>query len=859
LGRTARPKALTEYDRKRDFERTPEPRGGAGKKKRAARLQFVVQQHAARRMHYDFRLELDGVLKSWAVPKGPSLDTGERRMAVQTEDHPLEYATFEGVIPKGEYGGGTVVVWDQGGWEPIGDPHAGLRKGKLDFNLFGAKLLGRWHLVRMRGRAQDRGKQMWLLIKGRDEATRTGDEAEITERETASVLTGRDLAAVASAADRTWSSEKGEVTPKRSTSRKKRAKASADLPQTPLPTSVSLQLATLVDAPPPGPEWVHEIKLDGYRICARVENGKVRLLTRSGNDWTDSFPSVAEALADLPVRTALLDGEVVVHDDAGRSRFQLLQNALQKAPAGLHYFVFDLLHMDGVDLRSAPLLARKELLEELLAQLGEKQGVHFAKHVKSGGDAFFAKACKSGEEGIISKLANAPYTPGRTRSWLKVKCLKRQEFVVVGYTDPRRSRVGLGALLLAVHDDAGALRYAGKVGTGFSDAVLTDLRKRLAKLARTRPPVVDPSRAERKVHWVEPQLVAEVEFTEWTGDGKVRHPSFIALRSDKAPSDVRREVEEHAPTAPRRRASASRKSADPPALRSEVAGVRLSNPDRVYFPDVGITKSELAQYWETMAERAIPGLARRPLSLVRCPDGVDHKCFFQKHATDGMPKQVATVAINPGEDPYAMVTDLPSLIALVQMGVIEMHPWGSRADAIEKPDLFILDLDPDPEVPWKRLAETALVLRAFLEELGFVPFLRTTGGKGLHVVVPITRRCGWAEVKSFTRSIALRLVREAPRQYTAEISKAKRAGRILIDYLRNQRDATAISSYSPRARPGAPVAIPLSWDELDPRAKPRTWNLREAPVRLEEPDPWAQFEASRRPLTKRTLELVRAD
>jgi bifunctional non-homologous end joining protein LigD len=851
MGRAATRKpvrsALREYERKRDFARTPEPRGPGKKRKGAAAPRFVVQQHAARRMHYDFRLELDGVLKSWAVPKGPSLDTAERRMAVETEDHPLDYGDFEGVIPKGEYGGGTVVVWDRGTWEPIGDPRRGLEKGKLEFRLAGEKLSGRWHLVRMRGRAEDRGKRMWLLIKGRDEATRTGPAGEITERETASVLSGRDLAAVAAAADRVWSSEKGEVKPPKTKTRKSpaRAKAAHDLPRKPLPRALEPQLATLVDAAPAGDEWLHEIKLDGYRILARIENGAARLLTRAGNDWTDVFPSVAQSLARLPVDAALLDGEVVVNDSGGRSRFQLLQNALKRERSEFQYHAFDVLHLDGFDLRAAPLVARKELLEKLLEGF-DAPNVHFSAHVVGGGPAYFAKACERGEEGILSKLARAPYTSGRTKTWLKVKCHRRQEFVIVGYTDPRRSRLGFGALLLGVNDAQGALRYAGKVGTGFGSDLLVELSARLEKLARKKAPVVDPERAERRAHWVEPELVAEVEFTEWTDDGKVRHPSFVALRTDKPPAAIRREREEPVARAKEERA--------------EVAGVRLSNPGRVYWPDVGITKSELAQYWETMAERALPGIARRPLSLVRHPEGVGTKGFFQKHATDSVPKQVGRVPINRGEEPYTMVTDVASLVALVQIGVIEIHPWGSRADAIEKPDLFILDLDPDPAVPWRRLAETALLLRAFLGDLGFVPFLRTTGGKGLHVVVPLVRRIGWEELKSFTHSLALRLVREAPQHYTAQISKAKREGKILIDYLRNQRDATAIGSYSPRARAGAPVAIPLAWDELDPKGKgPPTWSLREAPARLREPDPWAEFEASRRPLTKKLRDLVHVD
>ncbi len=857
---------LREYEQRRDFGRTPEPpprdrRVGKTKRARPEPLQFVVQQHAARRLHYDFRLELDGVLKSWAVPKGPSLDTSTRRMAVETEDHPLEYAGFEGVIPKGEYGGGAVVVWDRGRWEPIGDARVGLAKGKLEFRLFGAKLSGRWHLVRLRERGADRGKRMWLLIKGRDEATRSGAEAEITERAPASVLTGRDLAAVARAADRSWSSKKGKPKLVESPPRPSPAPSARSLPRQALPRSPELQLATLVGAPPSGPEWVHELKVDGYRICARIEKGSVRLLTRSGKDWTDAFAKIARTLEGLPVDSALLDGEIIVKDAEGRSRFQLVQNALEQADPDLRYQVFDLLHLDGFDVRPAPLVGRKELLQELLANLPPASPVELCAHTTESAPEFFAKACQRGEEGIVCKLASAPYTPGRTRSWLKVKCRKRQEFVVVGFTEPRGARVGLGALLLAVNDAGGSLRYAGKVGTGFDAKVLHELRVQLTGLERKESPLTDPNSAERGAHWVEPLLVAEVEFAEWTNDGKVRHPSFIALRTDKTPAEIRREVEEPVPP-PKPRATRSTTTKKPAAVEpsSEVAGVRLSHPDRVYWPDLGVTKRELAGYWEAVAERALPGLARRPLSLVRCPDGTDRMGFFQKHATASLSKHVARVEINPGEDPYVMVTDVRSLVSLVQIGVIELHPWGSRADAIEKPDLFVLDLDPDPAVSWRTLAETAQLLRAFLEDLGFVPFLRTTGGKGLHLVVPIARRPSWDDVKSFTRSIALRLVREAPGQYTAEIAKAKRSGKILIDYLRNQRDATAIASYSPRARPGAPVAMPLAWDELDPSGKglPR-WSVREAPARLAQPDPWAAFEDARRPLDKKTQARVRLD
>src|SRR5688572_6862407 len=603
---------LREYDRKRDFARTPEPRGRSkspARRKRVQRaraaqaLQFVVQQHAARNMHWDFRLELDGVLKSWAVPKGPSLVAGERRMAAQTEDHPLEYAGFEGVIPKGEYGGGTVIVWDRGFWQPIGDARRGLAKGKLDFTLTGEKLRGRWHLVRMRAKEGARARASWLLIKGRDEQARPKSAAPVVERETRSVLTGRGLDEVAREADRVWSSRTGE-----------RGGPSVGAPGDPaslsgarraaLPKRVALQLATLVDEAPDGGEWLHEIKLDGYRIAVRIERGSARLVTRNGLDWTDRFPQLAAALAALPARNAWLDGEAVVFDRDGRTSFQALQNALgRKGLAGhpVHYVAFDCLHLDGRDVTAAPLLERKQLLRALLARAPGDGLVRFSDHVLGNGVEFFAAACERGVEGTIAKRADAPYKTGRTRTWLKVRCSKRQEFAIVGFTEPAGSRTALGALLLGAADEQGALRYCGKVGTGFDEATLRSLHARLAPLERERSALADPPRM-RGVHWVAPRLVAEVSFTEWTRDRRIRHPVFLGLREDKSASQVR--IERAQPVA---RA----------AQANTVAGVTLSNPGRIYDADSGLTKRELAAYYEAVAERVLPGLADRPLTLLR--------------------------------------------------------------------------------------------------------------------------------------------------------------------------------------------------------------------------------------------------
>lgn len=857
---------LDEYDRKRDFRRTPEPRGRRAQRKRrvaAAGGQFVVQQHAARRMHWDFRLELDGVLKSWAVPKGPSLVAGERRMAVQTEDHPLEYAGFEGVIPKGEYGGGTVVVWDRGIWQPIGDPHAGLAEGKLDFTLAGEKLRGRWHLVRLRPRDGERSPS-WLLIKSRDAEARPASAGEIVATEPASVLTGRDLAQVARDADREWSSRSGE-----------RGGAPVPAPDDPegvpgakrgpLPRRLEPQLATLVAAAPDGDAWIHEIKLDGYRLLGRIEEGDVRLVSRNGRDWTDRFPALVEALRGFPAESALLDGEAVVLDPEGRSSFQALQAALGRAgsAAGVRLVVFDCLYLDGFDLRDAPLVERKRVLRARLARGPAGAPLGYSDHLRGQGPAFFGAACATGVEGIVSKRAEARHRPGRSRDWQKVKCSQRQEFVVVGWTDPGGARVGLGALLLGAHDAEGALRYCGKVGTGFDDATLSALRARLARLERPRPAVAGAPRM-RGAHWVEPELVAEVSYTEWTREGRVRHPVYLGLREDKPAAEVRIERPQAVAGAADGPASSGtggerRRTRDAGADVREVAGVRLSTPERIYYPELGLTKRDVALYYEAMAERALPGLAHRPLTLLRCPEGVEGECFYQKHANESVPEAVARVRVREGREPYAMVTDLASLVSLVQIGALELHVWGARADRLDRPDLVVFDLDPDPSVPWERVRETAAALRVYLEGLGLVAFARVTGGKGVHVVVPIERRSSWEEVRGFSRAVALELVRAAPGQFTAHMSKARRAGKIYVDWVRNTVEATAIASYSLRARPGAPVALPVGWDELASLAGPLRESPREAQRRLARPDPWADFEAARRPLTRAILRRVGAE
>jgi bifunctional non-homologous end joining protein LigD len=806
---------LARYRAKRDFARTPEPTG-AGKAGAHGALQYVVQKHDATRLHYDLRLEHGGVLKSWAVPKEPSLNPKDRRLAVQVEDHPLDYGGFEGEIPEGEYGAGSVVIWDQGQWKPLVDVDAGLKQGKLDFELAGRRLKGRFTLVRMAERNKRKaGKENWLLLKRHD--------SKPVARKVATTRPRRKR--------RTAAPDPSDVDGARR----------GDLPKRPSP-----QLATPVTRPPEGSGWLFEPKLDGYRVLCRVADGRAAVLTRRGNDWTERFEAIAAAARALPCRTALIDGEAVVYDARGVTSFQRLQNALTGAGSQLVLVAFDLLHLDGWDLTRAPLLERKALLEELLADAPPT--IRYGEHVTTDGAQFFAAACKLGLEGIVAKRAADPYRQERTRSWLKVKCLKREEFVIVGFTDPGGSRTAFGALLVATRDAADApLRYAGKVGTGFDERRLKSLHARLRPLERRAPPV-EPKSARgigRGVHWVEPELVAEIAYTEWTSDGRLRHPIFVGLREDKPAAEV---VEERAASPPVATSTAIPAAAAAADARHRV---RLTSPDKVLFPDPGITKRQLADYWQRVADVALPLLAQRPLTLYRCPDGYGAQCFYQKHVGVGVPAAVARVAITEGEDPYAAIDDVASLLALVQIGVLELHVWGSRAEHLDRPDILVFDLDPAPDVPWREVAAAGLAVKERLEALGLNAFAKLTGGKGLHVVVPVTPGPTWPAVKKFTRALVNEMVRDEPRRFLASMSKAKRVGKIFIDYLRNDAEATAIGAYSPRARPGAPVALPIEWDELQPKAAsaPR-FGMLEVPrlIRARQRDPWEGFEEARRPL-----------
>jgi bifunctional non-homologous end joining protein LigD len=831
---------LARYRAKRHFDKTPEPSGNRRAAAGEGALQFVVQKHDARRLHYDFRLEHDGVLKSWAVPKEPSLSTKDKRLAVQTEDHPLDYGGFEGEIPEGEYGAGSVVIWDRGHWQPLGDADEGLKDGKLDFELAGERLKGRFTLVRMADRGKRKSdKHNWLLLKRHDrpeaerKTSRTkarGSAGTSEVRRTSGTSKGRPPSGTAKGrlrGNRTPPDPEGVAGARR-----------AALPKKPSP-----QLATPVTRPPDGAGWIFEPKLDGYRVLCRIDAGDVTVLTRRGNDWTQEFAAIATAAKELPCRSALIDGEAVVFDAHGVTSFQRLQNALKGDSSQIVLVAFDLLHLDGWDLTRAPLLERKRLLEQLLEE--PPAAIRYGEHVTENGAKFFAAACKLGLEGIIAKRAADPYRDERTRSWLKVKCLRREEFVIVGFTDPAGSRTAFGALLVATRSDSTApLRYAGKVGTGFDERTLRALHARLQPLERRTPPVerTSASGLGRGVHWVEPELVAEIAYTEWTGDGRLRHPIYVGVREDKTAAEVVRERPE---------TPAAEAAPAPAAAPKTQARVRLTHPDKVLFPDPGITKRQLADYWEQVAEFALPLLRGRPLTLRRCPEGYEGQCFWQKHIGVGVPAAVPRVAITEGEDPYAAIEDVASLQALVQIGVLELHVWGSRAAHLDQADMLVFDLDPAPDVPWREVAAAGIDVKERLEALGLRAFAKLTGGKGLHVVVPVKPGPTWPAVKKFTHSFVNEMVRDEPKRFVASMSKTKRVGKIFIDYLRNDAEATAIGAYSPRARAGAPIALPIEWDELQPDAAeaPR-FGLLEVPrlIRRRKRDPWAELDAARRSL-----------
>ena len=806
------PDPLERYNAKRDFAKTAEPAGTLvpGPKIEKGGNRFIVQKHDASRLHWDFRLEVDGVLKSWAVTRGPSIDPEQKRLAVRTEDHPLSYAEFEGTIPAGEYGGGTVMLWDSGTWSPIAGKSAkDLEKGHLHFVLDGERMKGEWILIRLKPRSAKEKAENWLLRKVED--AYAGGTDTLVETALTSVSTGRTMVEIADGKRRKFvlgrkpERKAAGAAPAILDSGLRRKTKSAPAFQEP-------QLCTLVDAVPTGSQWLHEVKYDGYRAQIAVANGpkgnRAKVFTRSGLDWTDKFSGVADAVAKLPVKSALIDGEIVAFKD-GKPDFSTLKNAIS-AGGNMTFFAFDLLEIDGEDLTGLANLARKDRLAPLID--GTDARVQYSEHVVGQGEQLFETMCREGYEGIVSKRADAPYRGARTKAWLKIKCTHRQEFVIVGWTPSTKSR-GFAALLLGLNGPDG-LVYAGKVGTGFDTATMLDLRERLEKIARKTPTVTAPRAAVRGAHWVSPKLVAEVAYAETTPDGVLRHSSFLGLREDKKASEVVAET----PVAV--------------ALDTPEIHVKVSSRERVIFPESNITKGELADYYAAVAGIMLPWSGNRPISLVRCPQGRAKACFFQKHdAGSFQGEHVHKVAIREKDgssEDYLYIDDADGLVACVQMGTIEFHGWGSSVETLEQPDRMVFDLDPDEELGFDLVKQAAADLKEHLAELGLVSFAMLSGGKGVHVVVPLTPNAEWPAVKDFADRFARALGEAEPDRFVATMSKAKRKGRIFIDWLRNQRGSTAVLPYVARARAGAPVAAPVSWSELRDIETAGRWSVCDA-------------------------------
>ncbi|MBN8809610.1 MAG: DNA ligase D [Sphingomonas sp.] len=821
---------LATYNAKRDFAKTAEPRGEAGP---TTGNRFMVQKHDATRLHWDLRLQVGGVMKSWAVTRGPSLNPDDKRLAVQTEDHPLSYSDFEGTIPAGEYGGGTVMLWDDGWWEPIpGKSADDLKDGHLHFIVHGERMKGEWLLIRLKPRNTKERRANWLLRKIADEYA--GGSDDLVDGAVTSVKTGRTMAAIATGKKAkelaSWKKLRAAASQQPSSPRKRGPISSAIQKNDgsdggkaremgprlrggdgKLPKFHEPQLCTLVDSVPTGSGWIHEVKYDGYRALVAIGGGKAKVYTRNGLDWTAKFPGIAEAAATLPVERALIDGEIVAFKD-GRPDFSTLKDAISSG-GDMTLFAFDLLDLDGEALVDLPNVQRKERLRPLLD--GADPRLQFAEHIVGEGEKLFAAMCREGYEGIVSKRADARYVGKRTQNWVKVKCLHRQEFVIVGWTKSDKSR-GFRALLLGVNE-GGTLRYAGKVGTGFTVASMNELRAKLDRLARKTPTVEAPRAAVRGAQWVSPKLVAEIAFTEVTPDGVLRHPSFLGLRGDKEAGEV---VEEKAKPAP----------------GPTTSNVTITHPDRLIFPDSPVTKGDLAAYYDAMAPVILPFAANRPISLVRCPQGRGKHCFFQKHDAGSFGDHVRHVDITEKDgsvEPYLYVEDADGLLTCVQMGTIEFHGWGSSIGDVEKPDRMVFDLDPDEGLGFDAVKQAAADLKAHLAEIGLVSFAMLSGGKGVHVVVPLTPQAEWPAVKDFADRFCVALAQAEPDRFTATMSKAKRKGKIFLDWLRNQRGSTAVMPYTARARAGAPVAVPVTWVELADIDTAAQWHVGDQAALLE--------------------------
>jgi bifunctional non-homologous end joining protein LigD len=872
--------ALDVYRKKRKFTVTPEPRG---RKARGKGYRYVIQKHAARRLHYDLRLELDGVMKSWAVTRGPSLVPGEKRLAVEVEDHPVEYNSFEGTIPEGEYGGGTVLIWDRGEWEPEHDPHAGLKKGHLDFSLNGEKLSGRWHLVRMHRRPGER-RNNWLLIKATDEAARSARDADILEERPESVVTGRSLDEIAAGKGRkrVWHSNRsvkdnvrGGAThaaaaprerrsarsPRVNSSKKAKSKMKKASRGSALPDFVPPSLATLRETPPAGEGWVHEIKLDGYRMQARLDHGKVKLLTRKGLNWTDRFPNIAADVSKLPAATALIDGEIVVLNEQGVSDFAMLQDALKNGERErFRYYVFDLLHLDGENLTGKLLIERKAALKGLMDDARKPGAIIYSEHFEEDGAVVWQQACRMRLEGIVSKRADAAYRPGRSESFIKIKCATEQEFVVGGYSPSTAMPRAIGALVAGYFKD-GRLVYAGRIGTGYTHATARDLWKQLHPLEVDGPPFDEIPAAERRrrdVHWVEPKMVIESHFRGWTGDNLVRQAAFKGVREDRPPKEVTREIPadrtrgqvaaEASKTMAKRsppvvKARAPAKSKGSRTSDSDAEGtVHFTHPDRVYWPDAGVTKQDLADYYRTVWTWMAPHLVNRPLSLVRCPEGIAGECFFQKHASAGLMDDKLRSVIDTKKRQVVAVDDLEGLLSLVQAGVLEVHVRGSCLDQLNLCDRIVFDIDPGPGLAWRDIVAAARDVRERLAAIKLKSFVKLSGGKGVHVVLPVAPT-DWETVKAFVQAFAQAMAADHPDRYVAKMTKSLRKGKIFVDYMRNSLEQTSVAVFSTRAREGAPVSVPVTWEELPRLKSANQFTVLNIGKRLRtlERDPWADI------------------
>lgn len=852
---------LDEYNKKRDFNATPEPSGASVKRSRKASdgahaPQFCIQKHDATRLHYDFRLEIEGTLKSWAVPKGPSLDPKVKRLAMHVEDHPLDYATFEGHIPQGHYGAGDVIVWDRGIWRPHGDPIESYKKGRIKFELEGEKLAGTWNLVRTH---QEGKQEPWFLIKHQDAAARPQSEYDITRELPDSVLSDRTLPPKKR---QTKMAEPqptaAPATPTPSSRKRSTTGQLHDAMAAPLPESLKPELATLVDSAPAG-DWRYELKFDGYRMLARIDNGEVRLFTRNGHDWTAKLPRQAEALASLALESAWLDGEMIVTDEHGAPSFQLLQNAFESGKSGrILFYLFDMPYLNGMDLRNVVIEERRAALAKVLER-SEDEILRFSEDFGEDAGDLLTSACQIKMEGLIGKRQGSLYQSRRSDDWIKLKCQQRQEFVIVGYTEPKGARTSFGALLLGLHDtENGELRYAGKVGTGFNAETLKTIHAQLAPLEISRPAVGNaPTGYEAKgVHWLKPMLLAEVAFAEITDEGAVRHAVFQGLRTDKPATDIVEEkprpaedIQASEPSSVPKTTARAKASSKPSGESSAPTSgkVRITHADRVIDPASGTTKMQLAEYYVSVADWILPSLQDRPIALVRAPEGVTGELFFQKNV-----ERLAIPGMETLENGSIMlINNAEALVGAVQMNTLEFHAWNALAPELEKPDRFVLDLDPDPALPWKHMVEATQLTLTVLDELGLKSFIKTSGGKGIHVVVPLTPKDSWDKVKAFSHAMVTYMAKLIPDRFSAVAGPRNRVGRIFIDYLRNGKGATTINAYAARSRPGLPVSVPIFKEEIHDIKGADAWNVHTLHDRLTQldDDPWAEMPKTRQTIT----------